>query len=94
MKREAIKRWIWEHMHESISDTIEALSVKLAGHYRYYGIYGNYIGLQKYYKYVREELWKSKRRRDQTYWLTWRKYRDILKLHPLEYPRIYLKSAY
>ena len=94
MKREAIKKWIWEHMHESISDTIEALNVKLAGHYRYYGIYGNYIGLQKYYKYVREELWKSKRRRDQTYWLTWRKYRDILKLHPLEYPRIYLKSAY
>ncbi len=93
-KREAVKKWIWEHMHESIADTIEALNVKLTGHYRYYGIYGNYVGLQKYYKYVREELWKSKRRRDQTYWLTWRKYRNILKIHPLEYPRIYLKSAY
>ena len=94
MKREAIKKWIWEHMHESIADTIETLNVKLTGHYRYYGIYGNYVGLQKYYKYVREELWKSKRRRDQTYWLTWRKYRNILKIHPLEYPRIYLRSAY
>lgn len=73
MKREAVKKWIWEHMHESIADTIEALNVKLTGHYRYYGIYGNYIGLQKYYKYVRQELWKSKRRRDQTYWLTWKK---------------------
>lgn len=94
MKREAVKKWIWEHMHESIADTIEALNVKLTGHYRYYGIYGNYIGLQKYYKYVRQELWKSKRRRDQTYWLTWKKYMNILKIHPLEYPRIYLKSAY
>ena len=94
MKREAIKKWIWEHMHESISATVEALNVKLTGHYRYYGIYGNYVGLQKYYKYVREELWKSKRRREQTYWLTWRKYGNILKIHPLEYPRVYLKSAY
>ena len=66
MKREAIKKWIWEHMHESIAETIKALNEKLTGHYRYYGIYGNYIGLQKYYKYVRQELWKSKRRRDQT----------------------------
>ena len=94
MKREAVKKWLWEHMHESIADTIEALNVKLTGHYRYYGIYGNYIGLQKYYKYVRQELWKSKRRRDQTYWLTWKKYMNILKIHPLEYPRVYLKSAY
>lgn len=94
MKREAIKKWIWEHMHESIADTTEALNVKLTGHYRYYGIYGNYIGLQKYYKYVRQELWKSKRRRDQTYWLTWRKYMNILKIHPLVYPKIYLNSAY
>lgn len=70
-RHQAVKKWIWEHMHESIADTIEALNVKLTGHYRYYGIYGNYIGLQKYYKYVRQELWKSKRRRDQTYWLTW-----------------------
>ncbi len=44
MKREAVKKWLWEHMHESIADTIEALNVKLTGHYRYYGIYGNYIG--------------------------------------------------
>lgn len=56
MKREAIKKWIWEHMHESIADTIEALNVKLTGHYRYYGIYGNYVGIQKYYKYAFQEL--------------------------------------
>lgn len=94
MKREAIKKWLWEHMHESIKDTIKALNVKLIGHYRYYGIYGNYVGLQKFYKYVLLELWKSKRRRDQTNWLTWKKYINILKIHPLEYPKIYLNSAY
>jgi len=94
MKRKAVKKWIREHMHESIADTIAALNVKLTGHYRYYGIYGNSIGLQKYFMYVRQELWKSKRRRDQSNWLTWRKYRSILKIYPLEYPKIYLTSAY
>lgn len=73
-KREAIKKWLWEHMHESINDTIEALNVKLTGHYRYYGIYVNSVGLQKFYRYVQIELWKSKKRRDQTNWLTWNKY--------------------
>ncbi|MBU9129810.1 group II intron reverse transcriptase/maturase [Holdemanella porci] len=94
MKREAIKRWLWEHMHESIKDTIEALNVRLTGHYRYYGIYGNYVGLLKFYKYVLVELRKSKRRRDQTNWLTWNKYINILKIHLLECPKIYLNSAY
>ena len=94
MKREAIKRWLWEHMHESIKDTIEALNVRLTGHYRYYGIYGNYVGLLKFYKYVLVELRKSKRCRDQTNWLTWNKYINILKIHQLECPKIYLNSAY
>ena len=94
IKREEAKKWIWEHMHESIADTVETLNIKLAGHYRYYGIYGNYIGLIKYFVYVRQELWKSKRRRDQSYWLTWKKYREILKIHPLETPKIYVTSAY
>ena len=94
MKREAAKKWIWEHMHESIADTIEALNIKLTGYYRYYGIYGNYVGLIKYFVYVRQELWKSKRHRDQSCWLTWRKYREILKIHPLETPKIYVTSAY
>ncbi len=94
MKREAIKKWLWEHMHESIKDTIEALNVRLTGHYRYYGIYGNFVGLLKFYKYVLVELRKSKRRRDQTNWLTWNKYINILKIHPLECPKIYLNSAY
>jgi group II intron reverse transcriptase/maturase len=93
-KRQEIKKWLWENMHRSIPETIEALNVKLNGHYRYYGIYGNYIGLQKYFRYVKVQLWQSKRRRDQSYWLTWKKYHAILRIHPLEFPKIYLTSAY
>ena len=49
------KQWLREHMHESIPDTIEKLNKKLVGHYRYYGIYGNWIGLKKSYSYVKYE---------------------------------------
>ena len=74
--------------------TIETLNKKLTGHYRYYGIYGNWISLKKFYRYVKWELYKTKRRRDQSCWLTWQKFKEILRIYPLEWPRVYLKSAY
>ena len=93
-KKQAAKKWLRERMHESIPDTIRKLNAKLIGHYRYYGIYGNWISLKKFYWYVKIMLWKMKRRRDQSQWLTWQKYKAILALHPLVYPKIYVKSAY
>ena len=42
-------------MHKSIRETIETLNKKLEGHYRYYGIYGNWISLNKFYRYVKWE---------------------------------------
>ncbi len=60
--------------------------------------YTEHFSLEKdgytYINLSKEIDYRSKRRRDQTYWLTWRKYSNILKIHLLEYPRIYLKSAY
>ena len=93
-KREAAKIWLIEHMHESIKKTIERLNRKLIGHYRYYGIFGNYIGLKKFYKYIILQLYFTKSRRDQSHWLTWKKFYEILRIHKIVYPRIYFKSAY
>ncbi len=93
-KRQRAKEWLREHMHESIPVTIELLNKKLIGHYRYYGIYGNWISLKKFYSYVKYELWKVKRRRDQSRWLTWEKFKKILRIHPLAWPKVYLTSAY
>lgn len=81
-------------MHESIPTTIERLNRKMIGHYRYYGIYGNSIGLWKFYKYVVRQFYFTKRRRDQSSWLTWKKLNRILKIHPIIRPKIYLTSAY
>ena len=93
-KREAAKQWLKEHMHESIPETIRKLNKKMIGHYRYYGIYGNFIGLNKFYKYVRQQLYFTKRRRDQSLWLTWKKMGQILKVYPIASPKIYITSAY
>ena len=93
-KRQNAKKWLREQMHKSIRETIETLNKKLEGHYRYYGIYGNWISLNKFYRYVKWELFRTKRRRDQTCWLTWAKFREILRIYPIAYPKVYLKSAY
>lgn len=93
-KRQNAKAWLREHMHESIPATIEALNRKLRGHYRYYGIYGNWISLKKFYSYVKWELYRTKRRRDQSCWLTWAKFKEILRIYPIEWPKVYLTSAY
>lgn len=93
-KREAAKQWLKEHMHESIPETIRKLNKKMIGHYRYYGIYGNFIGINKFYQYVRQQLYFTKRRRDQSRWLTWKKLGQILKVYPIASPKIYITSAY
>jgi group II intron reverse transcriptase/maturase len=93
-KRQNAKKWLREHMHDSIPETIEQLNRKLVGHYNYYGIYGNWISLKKFYSYVKWELFRTKRRRDQSYWLTWAKFKEITRIHPLEWPKIRLTSAY
>lgn len=93
-KRQTAKQWLREHMHESIPETIEKLNRKLVGHYRYYGIYGNWISLKKFYSYVKHELWKTKRRRDQSCWLTWEKFKGIVRIYPIAWPKVYLTSAY
>ena len=93
-KRQSAKQWLREHIHESISETVEKLNKKLEGHYRYYGIYGNWIGLKKFYSYVKRELWRTKRRRDQSCWLTWEKFKKIMRIYPIIWPKVYLTSAY
>ena len=93
-KRQAVKKWLWEHMHDSIPDTIDSLNKVLIGHYNYYGIYGNWISLKKFYSYVKWELFQSKRRRDQSCWLTWAKFKEIMKIYPLEWPHVRLTRAY
>ncbi|MCL6561182.1 MAG: group II intron reverse transcriptase/maturase [Firmicutes bacterium] len=89
-KKQNVKEWLNENIHGKPSDTIELLNKKLVGHYRYYGISGNYEGLLKFYRYIRIALYKMLTRRSQRAYLTWRRYRMLLEKHPIAEPRIYV----
>lgn len=52
-------------MHSSIKDILERLKLKLTGHYRYYGVNGNYNDLFKFYKYVKYAYYRILRKRGQ-----------------------------
>ena len=51
-KRENVKKWLCDKMHEPIAIVGESLKRKVLGHYAYYGINGNYKALVLYYKYL------------------------------------------
>lgn len=52
-------------MHSSIKDILERLKLKLIGHYRYYGVNGNYNDLLKFYKYVKYAYYRVLKKRGQ-----------------------------
>jgi group II intron reverse transcriptase/maturase len=89
-KKQKVRDWLKENIHGKPSDTIELLNKKLVGHYRYYGISGNYEGLLKFYRYIRIALFKTLTRRSQRAYLTWRRFRMLLEKHPIAEPKIYV----
>lgn len=89
-KKQTVKEWLKGNMHGKPSDTIDLLNKKLVGHYRYYGISGNYEGLLKFYRYIRIAFYKTLTRRSQRAYLTWRRYRMLLNKHPIAEPKVYV----
>ena len=89
-KKQNVKEWLKENMHGKPSETIERLNKKLIGHYRYYGISGNYEGLKKFYYYVKNALYKALTRRSQRAYLTRERYSMLLGKHPIAKPKIYV----
>lgn len=89
-KKQSVKGWLRENIHGKPSNTIKLLNKKLVGHYRYYGISGNYEGLLKFYRYIMITLYKTLTRRSQRAYLTWKRYRMLLQKHPIAEPKIYV----
>ncbi len=84
----AITEWCQKHRHEPVDAQQKTLNAKLRGHYQYYGRPTNYRSLQQFYRSVRR-IWKrGLSRRTRGRWLTWERYDQILRQHPLLLPRI------
>ncbi len=89
--RRALKRvWEWcrENRHEPLKEQYRILSLKLKGHYQYYGIRCNYRKLMLLYQHVRKawRFWLS--RRSHKGLVNWESFQKLEQLFPLPKPRI------
>lgn len=85
-KRAGVKQWIRWNMHRPIQQIISTLSRTLTGHYNYYGVNGNLKGLYQFYRYTKDTLFKTLRRRSQKRRMNWEIFEKIWETIPR--PRI------
>jgi RNA-directed DNA polymerase len=64
------------------------LTVKLRGHYQYYGISGNYRGIYRYYRCALRLAFKWLNRRSQRKTFNWQQFLKYLERYPLPKPHI------
>lgn len=89
-KRQNVKKWLHEKMHEPITLVGESIKKKIIGHYAYYGISGNYKALCLFYKYIKYTWYKVLGKRGQKNKI---KYLDFLRIWrwlKIPEPKIYV----
>ena len=64
-KRQAAKAWLRKQLTKPIAMTMETLAAVVRGHCNYYGVSGNFIQIQKFWKYLKYETYHMLNRRDQ-----------------------------
>jgi len=65
------------------------LCAKLRGHFRYYGVSGNFRGISRFYHHTVRLLYKWINRRSQKRSMNWDKFNEYIKRYPLPRPKIY-----
>ena len=64
-KKQAVRKWLRGRLTKPISETMELLNLKLAGHYNYYGVSGNFEVLWKFEWYAKRTAYRMFNCRDQ-----------------------------
>jgi hypothetical protein len=84
----AATEWCRSHRHDSVAEQHQALSRKLTGHYNYFGVNGNGRALQNL-RYAVTRAWRKwLNRRSQRARMTWRRFNELLRAHPLPAAKI------
>ena len=73
-KRENIKKWVRDNMHENIIETLEKIKQKLIGHYNYYGVSGNTKEMLNFYRYIKITYFRVLQRRGQKHPIPYERY--------------------
>jgi group II intron reverse transcriptase/maturase len=83
-----IWEWCRKNRHEPVIEQHKELASKVAGHYQYYGITGNFLSLVHYWRAV-ERAWHFwLNRRSQRAHMTWERFTRLLRQLTLPRPRI------
>jgi group II intron reverse transcriptase/maturase len=83
-KKQAAKAWLRTRLTEPIAGTMERINRALSGHNNYYGVSGNYRGIQNFWKYVKYECYRMFNRRHQKKSMKYEKYLRIWKYYVKE----------
>jgi len=89
-KKENVKEWLKTQNQENVLEIIKRINRKIIGHYRYYGISGNFKGVVKFYKYIEVALYKMLTSRSQRSYLNRERYFKLLLKHPIHKPQLYV----
>lgn len=85
--------WCREHRHQGLAVQQGGLSLKLRGHYGYYGVTGNLAALRRFYVEVQRRWYKWLRRRSQRARMARDRFQRLLQRYPLPWP-IVVQSIY
>jgi RNA-directed DNA polymerase len=83
-----IAQWCREHRHDPIDAQQASLSLKLRGHYGYYGRKGNSRALASFFYWTKRvwKKWLNRRSRSQP--MTWERFAHLDERYPLPVPRL------
>jgi len=89
-KLKTMNMWLKEiRSFVKLQDWWQVLRQKLIGHYNYYGISGNIVGIRKFYKRSISLAYKWTNRRSQKRSFNWEQFCRFVKYNPLPEPKIY-----
>ncbi len=79
----AVYEWLRQHRHWSVAEQHQMLSLKLRGHWAYYGITGNFRRLVAFRRVVLRAWQKWLNRRSRGNHMPWSRYLRLLVRYPL-----------
>lgn len=89
-KKQNVKEWLKTQNQVNVLEIIKGINRKIIGHYRYYGVSGNFKGVLKFYKYIVTALYKMLTRRSNRSYLNRERYYKLLLKHPIQKPKLYV----
>lgn len=89
---QSVAEWCRRHRHLPVRAQHAALTRRLVGHFNYFGVNGNYRHLARLLHVTKRVWYKWLRRRGQRRPLSWSRFGELLKRHPLPTPRIVVRT--